>query len=183
MSRYLPNLLSALRLLAAPCAAWLVLRGHDTGALIVFVLAGFSDLADGFLARRWGFTSRFGGFLDPAADKLLMILCFVALYRVGAAPFWLPALVICRDCSIVAGVMLAKLFSLPVRVEPLAIGKAATTVQIGTIGIWLLLLAFDLDAPSLTMAAAWTTAIFTVLSWLAYGQVLLRALVYGSRTA
>lgn len=73
MIRHLPNLLSALRLLAAPFAMWLILNNHDTAALLVFAGAGLSDGLDGFIARRWQVTSSFGAWLDPAADKLLMI--------------------------------------------------------------------------------------------------------------
>ncbi len=97
MVRHLPNLLSGLRLLAAPFAAWLILSGHDMAALLTFAAAGLSDGLDGFIARRWGVTSVSGAWLDPAADKLLMLLCFTALFAVGGAPFWLVALVIARD--------------------------------------------------------------------------------------
>jgi cardiolipin synthase len=83
MIRHVPNLLSALRLLAAPLAAWLIHSGHDTAALLVFSAAGASDGLDGFIARRWGVTSDFGAWLDPAADKLLMLLCLVALCAVS----------------------------------------------------------------------------------------------------
>ncbi|MGH6829145.1 MAG: CDP-alcohol phosphatidyltransferase family protein, partial [Rhizomicrobium sp.] len=63
MLKYLPNFLSATRLVAAPLAAWAILEGHDTAALAVFVFAGLSDIADGFVARRWGFASRIGAWL------------------------------------------------------------------------------------------------------------------------
>ena len=65
----------------APLAAWLILNDHDTAALAVFAAAGLSDRLDGFIARHWHVTSRFGAWLDPAADKLLMLLCFIALLR------------------------------------------------------------------------------------------------------
>ena len=73
----------ALRLLAAPLAAWAILAEHDSAALAVFAGAGLSDLADGFIARRWASPPRFGAWLDPIADKLLMLLCFLALYDSG----------------------------------------------------------------------------------------------------
>ncbi|HEY2836446.1 MAG TPA: CDP-alcohol phosphatidyltransferase family protein, partial [Rhizomicrobium sp.] len=109
MIRHLPNLLSALRLLAAPVAAWATLGDHDTLALMLFVAASFSDVADGFIARRWGVTSQIGAWLDPIADKLLMFLCFLALWKVGAVPLWLLVLVIARDLGIAGGAILAKL--------------------------------------------------------------------------
>jgi cardiolipin synthase len=183
MSRHLPNLLSVLRLLAAPLAAFLIVAGADTAALLVFILAGASDAADGFIARRWGHTSRFGAWLDPAADKLLMLACFVALYRTGAVPLWLAALVVGRDISLIAGALLAKGLSLPLHIAPIRLGKASTLVQIGYIGLVLLFLAFNRDAPGLVMVAGIVTASVTVLSWLAYVQIFLRVLVPGRRTA
>lgn len=183
MARHLPNLLSALRLLAAPLAAWLILNGHDTLSLAVFAAAAFSDAADGFVARRWGVSSRFGAWLDPAADKFLMLLCFLALLKIGAAPFWLVALVVSRDVAIALGWLLARLFALPIRLEPLLPGKASTVAQAGDVGLCLLLLALGLEAPQLTQAAALVTAFFTVVSAAAYGQLFLRGLFAGRRTA
>jgi cardiolipin synthase (CMP-forming) len=183
MLRHVPNLLSALRLLAAPVAAWAILANHDTLALAMFAFAGLSDLADGFVARRWGFASRFGAWLDPIADKLLMLLCFVALLRVGVAPFWLVVLVIARDSAIASGALLARALNLPLRVAPLVIGKASTAVQVGYVGILLLLLAFDRESPRLVAAAGYTVAVFAILSLAAYAQLFLRALLFGRRTA
>ena len=183
MLRHLPNLLSALRLLAAPLAAWAILEDHDSLALAMFAFAGLSDLADGFVARRWGFTSRFGAWLDPAADKLLMLSCFVALLKVGAVPVALVVLVIARDLVIAGGALLAKALNLPMRIEPLVIGKAAMVVLAGFVGIRLLLLAFDQDAPRLVAAGGYTVAVFVLLSGAAYAQLFLRALLSGRRTA
>ena len=181
--KYLPNLLSGLRLLAAPLAAWLVLNDHDTAALAVFAAAGLSDLLDGAVARTYGFTSRFGAWLDPAADKLLMILCLLALLHLGKAPLWLVLLVLLRDLGIVVGVTLAWTLSLPLRIAPLLVGKAATAAQIGYIGAWLLLLAFDLEMPQMMQAAAYGVAFVTLLSGFAYASLFLRALFFGGRTA
>src|SRR6201995_1158227 len=112
MVRHLPNLLSALRLLAAPFTAWLILSGHDIASLLVFAAAGLSDGLDGFVARRWGVTSDFGAWLDPVADKLLMLLSLAALFIVGIAPLWLVALVVARDVAIILAWLLVKLFAL-----------------------------------------------------------------------
>ena len=181
--RHLPNLLSGFRLLAAPLAAWAILAEHDAAALLIFAGASFSDLADGYVARRWGFTSQAGAWLDPLADKLLMLFCFLALWKVGAAPFWLVALVIARDLVIGAGAVLAKLLSLPLRIEPLMIGKATTTVLVLYAGILHLLLALDQDAPRLVTTGNYTVALFAALSAAIYLQSFLRALLSGRRTA
>ena len=179
MIRHLPNLLSGLRLLAAPFTAWLILESHDSAALAVFAGAGLSDGLDGYIARAWHVTSRFGAWLDPAADRLLMLLCFAALLVVGATPMWLVALVVARDTGIAAGWALIKLLGLPVTIRPLLLGKASTMVQILYILTGLLLLALDLDAPRLAQAAAWACGIFAILSAAAYAWVFLRRILAG----
>src|SRR3569623_281361 len=128
MVRHLPNLLSGLRLLAAPLTGWLILSANDTAALLVFALAGLSDGLDGLIARRWGVTSDLGAWLDPTADKLLMLLCLTALYAVSAAPFWLVALVIGRDLVFVLAWMLIKLLGMGVSPPTLFVGKVSTAV-------------------------------------------------------
>ena len=92
--RSAPNILSGLRLLAAPFAAWMILNDHDTAALLVFAVCAASDGLDGWIARTYGCTSDFGAWLDPAADKLLMLLCYTALCAIGMTPLWLLGLVV-----------------------------------------------------------------------------------------
>jgi len=175
--RHIPNMLSALRLLAAPLAAWLILNDHDTASLIVFAAAGASDGLDGYVARRWGVTSRFGAWLDPVADKLLMLFCLTALYIIGVTPVWLLALVVARDAAIAAGWLLVKYLSLPIQFQPLMIGKISTVVQVVYILAMLLLLALEIDAPVLADAAAWITALVTLLSASAYAGLFLRGVL------
>lgn len=177
MIRHLPNMLSTLRLLAAPFAAWLILNDRDTASLIVFAVAGASDGLDGFIARRWGVTSRFGAWLDPVADKLLMLFCLTALYLVGATPVWLLALVVARDAAIAAGWLLVKYLTLPIQFQPLMIGKISTAVQVIYILAMLLLLALDIDAPLLADAAAWIAGLVTLLSASAYAGLFLRGVL------
>jgi cardiolipin synthase len=181
--QHLPNVLSLLRLAAAPLAAALILGGHDTAALAVFVAAGLSDGLDGYVARHWRWTSRFGAWLDPAADKLLMLFTYVALLGVGAAPWWLVALVIARDLALASGWLMARLLALPMRFAPLLVGKLCTLAQLLYAGLALLLLALSLSAPAVMLAAAWATALITVLSGAAYALVFLRVLLAGRRPA
>lgn len=183
MVRHLPNLLSLLRLVAAPFVAWAILAGHDTLALIAFVAAGLSDGLDGFIARHWQAMSRFGAWLDPAADKLLMLATYVAMLGVGAAPWWLVALVIGRDLAIASFWLLARVLGLPLTGQPLAIGKLSTLLQIAYAGLMLLFLAFDIAAPSLAQAAGLLTALLTLLSGGAYLLLFLRASFAGHRIA
>lgn len=179
--RQFPNFLTAIRILLAPLCAWLVLHGDYFPALLVFAVAGGSDALDGWLARRFGLVSRFGEYLDPAADKLLMLASFVTLTVIGVAPLWLTIIVIARDVAIVLGVGVARLLSLPVKMEPLAVGKASTVVQVGYIALVLLMLSLHNDQPVLMLTAAVIATAFTLMSWFAYGQLLFKAFVLGRR--
>jgi len=175
--RHLPNLLTAARLAAAPALALLLATGHTGWALAVFAFAGVSDAADGFLAKRYGLATRFGRFLDPAADKLLMLAAFLMLSRIHATPLWLTGLVIGRDVAIALGVLLALLFEMPLRIAPLLIGKLSTAVQVGYVALILIVLAFGLQWPGIAAASAAVAAIVTLASALAYMQYWLKALL------
>jgi cardiolipin synthase len=154
----------------------LLIGGNDRAALGIFALAGLSDAADGFLAKRFGFATRFGRYLDPAADKLLMLASFLTLTLMGVAPLWLTAIVIGRDLAIILGVVLVVLLELPVHVAPLFVGKLSTACQIGYVAFALVLLSFGIDWPVALRVAGVVTAAATLLSWLAYGQILLMAI-------
>ncbi|HXL99842.1 MAG TPA: CDP-alcohol phosphatidyltransferase family protein [Rhizomicrobium sp.] len=181
--RNIPNILTALRLACAPALALLLLWAHQSAALAVFVFAGLTDAADGWLAKRFHLATRFGRYLDPAADKLLMLFAFVALTAMGVTPLWLTVVVIARDAAIVGGIVVAKSLALPLRVVPLPIGKISTAVQVAYIALVLVVLAFDLDWPQISAFAAVVTGAFTIASWLAYGQVWLKAAARGRRAA
>ena len=181
--RDVPNILSALRLLAAPFAAWLIVTGQDTAALAVFAIASLSDGLDGFVARRWGVTSNFGAWLDPLADKLLMLFSLSALAIAQVTPLWLVGLVVARDVAIVLGWLLVKFLALPMATPTLFIGKLSTVIQLLYVLGTLLLLAFDVRAPRLELAAAGISGLATVLSAAAYGAVFFRGVFQGRRTA
>jgi cardiolipin synthase (CMP-forming) len=173
--RQAPNILSALRLIAAPIAAWLIWHHNDWAALGVFVAAGVSDAADGFLAKRFGLASRFGAWLDPVADKLLMLASFLTLTAVGAVPLWLTGLVIGRDVAIVAGVLLAKALEMPLEVKPLIVGKASTVVQVIYVALTLLLLSLDAHRPGIAAVCTGVVTFLALWSFLAYAQVWFKA--------
>ncbi len=179
--RQVPNILSALRLVAAPFTAYLIAQRSDTAAFCVFGAAGLSDALDGFLAKRFSLTSRFGAWLDPAADKLLMLASFVTLTVIGAVPLWLTALVIGRDAAIVLGVVAARLLEAPLKIAPLIVGKASTVAQVAYIALVLLLLAAGADLPWLVRTGNVAVAFFTLWSFLAYALVWLQAVAAGRR--
>ncbi|MCF6262841.1 MAG: CDP-alcohol phosphatidyltransferase family protein [Xanthomonadales bacterium] len=126
----LPNMLTILRLLAVfPLVYWL-LTGAYQPALILAFIAGISDWVDGVLARRFGWTSRFGGVMDPLADKLMLVSLTLALAYIGEFPLWLALLIIFRDVVIVAGGVIYKYRFGPVDVAPFRLSKWNTGLVI-----------------------------------------------------
>ncbi len=182
--RNIPNLLTALRLASAPMLAALLMRGDYRAALAIFVFAGLSDVADGWLAKRFNLMTRVGRYLDPAADKVLMLASFLALTAMHVTPLWLTALVIARDVVIVGAILLARFLELPLRVAPLYIGKFSTAVQVGYVALTLLVLAFGFEWPRIVATAAFLAGVFTGVSWIAYGNLWIKAaMAKGRRVA
>jgi cardiolipin synthase len=127
---HLPNAICFVRiLLVVPIMLFLV-RGQYESALLLIVIAGLSDGLDGFLARRFGWTSRVGGLLDPLADKLLFVAVFAALSWNGLVPLWLFAVVIGRDIVIVSGAFAYELLIGPVEPNPSRVGKLNTAMAL-----------------------------------------------------
>jgi cardiolipin synthase len=100
---FLPNLLCILRLILVYPVARLILQGNYPMVLALFALAAFTDGLDGFLAKTFSWTSDLGRYLDPFADKVLLVTVFVCLSIVGHAPWWLTVIVLARDLLIACG--------------------------------------------------------------------------------
>lgn len=113
-----PNFLTLLRILFIPLFIVLFWQGHYRLALLFFLLAGLSDFLDGILARRLNKKTSLGAALDPAADKLLMSVSFIALAIKGVIPVWLAALVVGRDLYIVLGLAVLKICQRPIKMNP-----------------------------------------------------------------
>jgi cardiolipin synthase len=126
---WLPNAISLLRIALIPPILIFMLDGEFAWALGLFVLAGFSDGLDGYLAVRFGWSSRLGGLLDPAADKMLITGMFITLAYTQQIPIWLAAIVILRDVVIVGGAMAYNFIVKPVPGEPTRISKLNTALQ------------------------------------------------------
>lgn len=169
--RHIPNILSGLRLLAAPLVAFLILENQMGAALAVFALAGLSDALDGYLAKTFAFATEFGAVLDPAADKLLMLASFVTLALAGAVPWWLSAVVIGRDVAIVCGIAVAKTVNAPLKVAPLMAGKASTVGQVSYVALILALSAVGLEEAPLRLIGDGAVVVLAIWSLLAYGRV------------
>lgn len=128
--RQLPNVICVARIaLVVPIAQTLV-SGDFITTLWLFAVAAASDGLDGFLAKRFGWATELGKFLDPLADKLLLVTVFITLAAVGHTPLWLAVIVVTRDVVIGAGAAVyARLFG-PLRGQPTAVSKFNTGVQI-----------------------------------------------------
>ncbi len=131
----LPNIISLCRLLSVPVSVYLILNDYMTAAFWLFVAAGVSDAVDGYLAKRLGQSSALGSYLDPIADKVLLVAVYVTLGQAGHLPSWLVILVVFRDLLIVGGVILLHISSDGdgTRVHPLLISKVNTALQIALI--------------------------------------------------
>ncbi|ABK44814.1 CDP-alcohol phosphatidyltransferase [Magnetococcus marinus MC-1] len=131
----LPNLLSFARIFMVPIFIWCVFEGHGQWALWIFVLAGITDALDGYLAKRLGQVTELGGFLDPLADKMLLIAGFVTLTWTHQMPLWLTLLVVTRDLIIIGGAILYQITTGDLKMEPLFISKINTAAQIMVLGM------------------------------------------------
>jgi len=126
---HLPNLITLLRLVLVPVLALLLAYGKYPAATIVFLVAALSDLADGYLARRFAIESRFGALLDPVADKLNMLVATVVLAGEALIPLWLAAAIIGRDIVIVGGAIAWRLARGELAIKPTYLSKVNTVLE------------------------------------------------------
>jgi cardiolipin synthase len=163
----IPNLITLFRILLTPLFLIFLLQKNYPRALIVFMVAGLSDMADGLVARAWKQKSPLGAFLDPMADKLLMATSFVALGIFRLIPPWLAVVVISRDVILTVGTIILKLADAPLVIRPSLAGKLTTTLQIATVFFVLLGKIWPLPALFLT-GLFWATAILTAMTGVHY---------------
>ncbi len=130
MARHIPNLITGLRiLLVYPVIQYLLDRRFGS-SLGLFVLAGLSDALDGFLAKHYHWQSRLGSYLDPLADKLLLVSCFLALAWMELIPAWLTVAVVLRDVVILAGAIAYYFLLKPFEGQPHWTSKVNTFFQL-----------------------------------------------------
>jgi cardiolipin synthase (CMP-forming) len=160
----IPNLITIMRILLVPVTVWLLISEEFGMAFLVFILAGISDGVDGFLARRLNMQSELGAYLDPLADKALLVSVYGTLGIIKILPAWLVLMVVTRDILIIGGVLLAWLIDQPFNMKPLKISKLNTVVQIAFAGIVLGVLGADLSAKLFLQLGTFIVAGFTLLS-------------------
>ncbi len=164
----LPNFITLGRVISVPFVFWLLITGEAKAAFLLFVAAGVSDAVDGFLAKRYNWQTPLGAYLDPLADKLLIVSIYIALGARDQIPLWLVIAVVSRDVAILAAVMLSWLLDHPVVIKPLLVSKLNTTAQLVLASTVLADEGFELGLQPIRMVLAIITATLTVASLWAY---------------
>lgn len=164
----IPNMISLARLLLVPVVVWAILDDQMGLAFWLFVSAGISDAVDGFLARRLSCISVVGEYLDPLADKALLMSIYVTLGTEGYLPNWIVILVVSRDVLIIGGAMLYQLLTQNLKMQPLYISKVNTLAQILLAGFVLGGHALGLDAEIAVSLGVFLVAATTVASGASY---------------
>jgi cardiolipin synthase len=126
----IPNLITLGRILLVPVVVWAIASGELRVAFLLFMVAAISDAVDGFLAKRFGMQTELGAYLDPLADKVLIVSIYLTLGITGIIPRWIVILVVSRDIMIIGAVLLSWLVDKPLSVKPLAVSKLNTAAQI-----------------------------------------------------
>jgi cardiolipin synthase len=165
----LANGVTAVRLVLVPFIAIALLGQDYNRAFWLTMVAGASDAIDGFLARHFSHKSVIGAYLDPIADKILIVTLFGLLTAQGHLPLWLMVIVLARDVAIVATVAaFNRMTSQPLRMKPLFVSKLTTFFQVLLLLVTMADLAFSLGFDSLRLGIALLAGAFTIASWIAY---------------
>ena len=164
----IPNTLTLVRIILVPLVVWLIITHEILAAFVLFLMAGLSDAADGYLAKRYGWHTELGAYLDPIADKALLVSIYVTLGFAGHLPAWLVIAVVSRDILIVGAVLLSWMLSRPMLLHPLLISKANTFSQIVLAGLVLAELGLGLGLERLVALCVWITGALTILSAAVY---------------
>lgn len=178
----LPNIITIGRILLVPVAIWLIVAGQFGFAFLVFISAGVGDGVDGYIARRYSMKTQLGAYLDPLADKLLLVSIYLTLGFLQHMPAWLVILVASRDVLIVGAVILSWIMDKPIKVQPLMVSKINTALQIIFAGGQLAMLAWMSDATWFPVAGSAIVAFFTIASAALYMREWARHMANGAST-
>lgn len=164
----IPNVLTFARIVIIPFFAASLLYKEYYYALILFIIAALTDLLDGFLARLTNQKTRLGAFLDPLADKFLLLTSFILFAVYGWLPNWITIIVLSRDFIVVVGWYMLVVLINERKVEPSIFGKLANALQAILIAYILLSINFEIGTPMVKDSLLLLAALFTVLSGIQY---------------
>jgi cardiolipin synthase len=175
----IPNLITAFRIILAPVFVIYLINDRLNYALVVFLVCMISDGIDGMVARLFNQKSRLGTYLDPLADKILLVAAFVLLAVRGYLPSWLTVTAIARDVMILLGILVLHLNRLEIKIRPSSVSKINTCFQFITLSM--VLLKGCVLLPSVIYDVLYyITAAFTIVSGLHYMQYGLRVMGEGA---
>jgi len=172
-----PNVLTLLRVIAAPLLAYFLMRGYYDYALYTFTLAALTDVLDGYIARRFNLYTEFGAALDPLADKLVTLTCLLILTYQGWVPLWLPLVIVVRDTVIVAGAFSYHHLFGQVDIHPTRLGKLHT---FAAFALFVVILA---HAARLIDASAWLTVGFLTVLATSLASLVQYVVLWGRKAA
>ncbi|MBI5894053.1 MAG: CDP-diacylglycerol--glycerol-3-phosphate 3-phosphatidyltransferase [Deltaproteobacteria bacterium] len=166
----IPNILSLSRIAAAPLLTVILLnptRYYSTIAAVIFSLAALTDWLDGYLARRMNITTVLGKFLDPLADKALIITSLIMLIPAGRVPAWMVSLIVGREIAVTG--LRAVIAKEGIAISASALGKYKTTFQAAAVIALLIHYPFfDIDFQAIGMILVWLALGFTLWSGIDY---------------
>lgn len=166
--RHLPNAICLARIALTVPVVEAIGRGDHAFALGVFTVAALSDGLDGFLAKRFGWTSDLGRILDPLADKILLVAAFLACAWTGLVPTWLAAAAIARDVMLVGGAVIFRFWFGPLPGHPSGVSKINTGLQIAVVIVAILNAAAPVVPSALVFSLAMVTLGTTLVSGVGY---------------
>ena len=167
--KYIPNALTVFRLVLIAPFLVLLYQHEYVYAFYIFLLAGFTDGLDGWLARYFHWQSPLGSFIDPLADKLLVASSFISLALIGELPWWLVILVFLRDLTISVGVIAWYWFvQRKLNFEPTLLSKINTTLQLALVTTCLFELAFFTFSTVVINTLILITALTTAATYIDY---------------
>jgi cardiolipin synthase len=164
----IPNLITLTRLVLVPVIVAMITAGRWKEVFVLFVIAGLSDALDGWIAKTFDLRTDLGAYLDPLADKALLVSIYVALAIVAEVPPWLAVLVVSRDLMIIGAFLVSWLLGKPIAVRPILVSKLNTGAQIAFAAAVLAIKAFEVPAGIWLDLGSYGVAILTFLSLSAY---------------
>ncbi|MBK9251092.1 MAG: CDP-alcohol phosphatidyltransferase family protein [Proteobacteria bacterium] len=179
--RHLPNIICLVRIALIVPLLQAMVAGEQALILVLFSIAAVSDALDGYLAKRFQWTSDLGRVLDPLADKLLLVSVFITAAWLDIAPWWVATVAVTRDLVIGVGALVFRLWFGPLRGRPTIISKINTGMQI--LYLLALILASSIQIPPREVldALAVVMVITTVASGVDYvSRFLKRAFAHAS---
>ncbi len=167
-----PNVLTMIRAILIPVYWAVFMDGHHYWALAIFIFASLTDLADGYIARKYDLITDFGKLMDPLADKLMVLSVMLSLVIKGMAPWAALAIILCKEALMVLGG--AILYKKGVVVYAIWIGKAAQATTVAGLILCFFADYFTSVGFPLHLIVIWCAVALTLTALVIYGRSAIR---------